>query len=86
MQENFVECGLGALILSWVHYLNVLLHILSQIEQKFFCIYMFLASFSPQFTGIISRNDDERHAAHAKSSSECSKKSSRLAIPVELFV
>ena len=47
MQENFVECGLGALILSWVHYLNVLLHILSQIEQQFFCIYMFFGLLFP---------------------------------------
>ena len=50
MQEHFVECGLGALILSWVHYSNTLLHILSQIEQQLFCIYMFLTPFSPQFT------------------------------------
>ena len=47
MQENFVECELGALILSWVHCLNALLHILSQREQQFFCIYMFLALLFP---------------------------------------
>ena len=34
------------LLLSWMHYLNAVLHILSQIEQQFFCIYVFFGLFS----------------------------------------
>ena len=30
-----------------LHYLNAVLHILSQIEQQFFCIYVFFGLFSP---------------------------------------
>ena len=53
------------LILSWVHYLDVLLHILSQIEQQFFCICMFWPPFPLNAQGIIARVIMWRRAAHA---------------------
>ena len=55
--RTFVECELGALILSLLHYLNAFLHILSQIEQQFFCIYNVFPSFPPQVTGIRSESN-----------------------------
>ena len=84
MQENVMECGLGAHSLhGCTLYLNTLLQILCQIEQQFFCIYMFLASLAPQLPKVVMW----RHAAHANlHQSVAKKKLSRFAIPVELLI
>ena len=66
MQRNFVECGLGALILSWLHCLNALLHIVSQIEQQLFSIFIFGHPFPLHAHGIIARVMMWRHAAQGK--------------------
>ena len=43
----WVRCS----FLSWVHYSNALLHILSQIEQQLFCIYMFFLCYQTKIVG-----------------------------------
>ena len=81
----------GALNLSWVHCVNALLHILSPIEQQFFCMFLLyvLYVFGPPFPlnaqGIIVRVMMWRHAAHANLHWSVAKKLSRLMIPVELL-
>ena len=87
MQENFVKCRLGALNLSWAHYIYALLHILKSNRATILLhLYVFGLPFPLSSQGIIARSDDRENMLPMPIFIEVWQKLSRLAIPVELLI